>query len=265
MNVSPLITIEDLQKSYTSSKYAQETATYFKRTLPLFPSADLAEIAADLMTDGHIAVRNYYNSKKYSYVGFFSDDVLDLKRFNSKIKKLFNIKGTIKEWGFRQNGRSKGCIIVDARLARLLKLCQIPAGDKVTQKYKIPDWVSGGSREIKRAFLRRSFTCEGSISREKSGRWDIRYTMYKLEPLSSNTISYLNSLRKLLKEFNIKTYKPSVNQRYVRPKDKQKVVGFVLRIRDKQSLITYMNEIGFDIGEKKKKLLALSNQSEGRY
>ena len=191
MDVSPLITIDNLQKSYTSNKYAQELAVYFNKILPLFPSADLAEIAADLMTDGHIAVRDYYNSRKYSYVGFFSDDTSDLERFNSKIKKIFNIEGTIKEWGFRQNGRSKGCIVVDARLARLLELCQIPAGDKVAQRYNVPSWVVKGDIEIKRAFLRRSFTCEGSISREKSGRWDIRYTMYKLETLSPNTISYL--------------------------------------------------------------------------
>ena len=260
MNVSPLVTLEKLTKSYKSKKYAEESISYFKDILPIFPSTGLAEIAADLLTDGHIAVRKYYNSKKYAYVGFFSEDAAELDRFNSQVKKLFKTEGTIKEWGFRENGRSKGCIVVDARLARLLECCGIPVGDKVSQRYPVPSWVMHGDKEIKRAFLRRSFTCEGSISREKSGRWDIRYTMYKLEKLSANTINYLELLRKLLREFNIKTYNPSLNQVYVRAKDKQKVLGFVLRIRDKQSLITYMNEIGFDTDDKKKKLSVLSNQ-----
>jgi len=260
MNVSPLVTIEDLQKSYKSEKYASESTAYFKKILPLFPSPDLAAIAADLMTDGHIAVRKYYNSKKYAYVGFFSDDISELERFNSRIKKVFKTKGTIKEWGFRKNGRSKGCIITDARLARLLECCGIPAGDKVQQMYKIPLWVVDGDKEIKRAFLRRSFTCEGSISQEKSGRWGISYTMYKFQSLAPNTISYLECLRKLLRGFGIKTYAPYVNQKYVRTKDEQKITGFVLRMRDKQSLITYTNEIGFDTEVKKSKLSALSNQ-----
>lgn len=264
MNVSPLITIEELKKNYKSSKYALESIAYFKEILPLFPTADLAAIAADLMTDGHIAVRNYYKSKKYSYVSFFSDDVSELKRFKARIKKIFKLNGNIREWGYRENGRSKGCIIADARLARLLECCKIPGGDKVSQKYGIPRWVMTGEKEIKRSFLRRSFTCEGSISRGNDGRWDIRYTMYKFQKLSSNTISYLKSLRKLLKEFNIKTYEPSLNQEYIRAKDMQKVSGFVLRIRHKQSLIAYMNEIGFDTDEKKKKLSVLSSQLVGR-
>jgi len=260
MNVSPLITVEDLQKSYKSDKYASESAAYFKKILPLFPSSNLAAIAADLMTDGHIAMRKYYNSRKYAYIGFFSDDISELERFNSRIKKVFKIEGTIKEWGFRKNGRSKGCIITDSRLARLLELCGIPVGDKVIKKYKIPVWVVKGDKEIKRAFLRRSFTCEGSITREKSGRWGISYTMYKLQSLAPNTISYLEGLRKLLRGFGIKTYAPYVNQKYVRTKDEQKITGFILRMRDKQSLITYTNEIGFDTEVKKSKLSALSNQ-----
>ncbi|MFA6328723.1 MAG: LAGLIDADG family homing endonuclease [Candidatus Micrarchaeia archaeon] len=260
MNVSPLVSINDLQKAYKSEKYASESAAYFKKILPIFPSPDLAAIAADLMTDGHIAVRKYYNSKKYAYVGFFSDDISELERFNSRLKRVFKIEGAIKEWGFRKNGRSKGCIISNARLARLLVLCKIPAGDKVQQRYKIPSWVVGGSKEIQRAFLRRSFTCEGSISREKGGRWGISYTMYKFRSLAPNTISYLESIRKLLRGFGIKTYVPYVNQKYVRTKDKQEVVGFVLRMRDKQSLITYTNEIGFDTEVKQSKLSALSNQ-----
>ena len=88
--------------------------------------------------------------------------------------------------------------------------------------------------------------------------------MYKLDGLAPNTVAYLNSLRKLLKGFGISTYEPSLNQRYVRPKDKQGVSGFVLRIRQKQSLIAYMNEIGFDTDDKKKRLSALSSQLVGR-
>ena len=103
MNVSPLVCIEDLKKSYKSYKYALASADYFRYILPVFPSADLAAIAADLMTDGHIAVRNYYQSKKYSYVCFFSDNYAELERFNLRIKKIFKINGKLREWGHRKN------------------------------------------------------------------------------------------------------------------------------------------------------------------
>lgn len=265
MNVSLLVCADDLKESYKAGKYADASAAYFKKILPLFPTVELAEIAADLMTDGHIAVRNYYNSKKYSYVGFFSDDLLELERFQFRIKKIFRMEGNIREWGVRKNGRSKGCIIADARLCRLLELCGIPAGDKVMQKYGVPRWVMTGDREIKRAFLRRSFTCEGSISMEKNGRWDIRYSAYKHEDLAPNARRYMESLRKLLREFGIKTYELSLSKAYLRQKDKRRIMGFVLRIRDKQSLINYAREIRFDTDSKIRKLSAMSSQLTGRY
>jgi len=265
MNVSPLVCTDDLKESYKSGKYADASAAYFKKTLPLFPTVELAEIAADLMTDGHIAIRDYYKSKKYSYVGFFSDDLLELERFQFRIKKIFGMDGNIREWGIRKNGRSKGCIIADARLCRLLELCGIPAGDKVTQKYRVPRWIMAGDRKIKRAFLRRSFTCEGSISMEKSGRWDVRYSLYKQESMSANAVRYMESLRKLLRGFDIKTYRISLSKEYLRHKDKRKIVGFVLRIRDKQSLINYAREIRFDTDNKISKLYVMSSHLTGRY
>lgn len=260
MNVISVVSAKDLRESYFSNKYANETMHYFKRLLPLKSTVTLAEIVADLMTDGHIAARKYYNAKKYSYIGFFSDDETELIRFNQRINKIFNLNGQIKKWGIRKLGSSTGCIVVNARLARLLELCGVPSWDKTKKRYKIPGWIINGEKRMKQAFIKRSFTCEGSIDRERNGRWEIRYTMYKLQKLSPNTISYLNSIRKILKEFDIKTYNPGINQRYVRKKDGETILGFVLRIRDKKSLINYAKYIGFYTKNKREKLKTMLNQ-----
>lgn len=228
--------------------------------LPIRPTVELAEIAADLLTDGHIAVRRCYNSNKYAYVGFFSDDYPELERFNLRIKKLFGKEGSIKEWGYRTNGRSRGCIVIDARLARLLECCGIPAGDKITKGYTVPQWIFEGNRPVKGAFLRRSFTCEGSIDMEKNGRWEIRYSMHKQKELLANARDYLETLRELLREFGIESHNITMNKRYKREKDGKTVVGLMIRIRDKQSLINYATLIGFDSEKKKQRLTKMLNQ-----
>ncbi|MBS3068983.1 hypothetical protein J4441_01320 [Candidatus Micrarchaeota archaeon] len=69
MNVSPLVCTDDLKKSYKTGRYADESVAYFKKTLPLLPTVELAETAADLMTDGHIAVRDYYKSSLFAPEG----------------------------------------------------------------------------------------------------------------------------------------------------------------------------------------------------
>lgn len=254
MNNRLCINANDIRRSYKSKKYAEECIDYFSELLPITQSSDLAGIVANLLTDGHIAAKPIYKSKKYDYIGFFSDDITDLKSFNDTLERIFNIRGKIRKWGKRYNSSSTGCIIPNARLASVLEHCGVPVGDKVITEYCIPEWIRFGSIPIKRTFLRRSFTCEGSINYDSScRRWEIRYAMHKEKTLLPSAIEYLEQLRDMLKHFGIETSKPYIASDYCRSKDKKNILGLAIKIIRKDSIKNF-HKIGFDLAKKSKRL-----------
>ena len=78
--------------------------------------------------------------------------------------------------------------------------------------------------------------------------------MYKQEPLSDNTIDFLNTIRDMLFQFGVTTSKPYITDTYTRTKDNQKMVGYVIKIRRKDSIISFHKNIGFEIPYKQKRL-----------
>lgn len=105
------------------------------------------------------------------------------------------------------------------------------------------------------AFLRGSFSCDGTIFFEKeSNRWRIKIVMYKQEKLLPDLHKYLESLRQMLrKTFDISTTKPSSSQKYVRMKDGKPMAGLCFYIKA-ASIPKFAKEIGFNITYKNLKL-----------
>jgi intein/homing endonuclease len=155
-----LVSEADLLNTYKIKKVGKENIKRYSNLLPLYHSVELAEIVADLFTDGFMDIRKRKFSNYYSYIAYFSEEINELERFNSNLFKLFNIKGEIKNWGVRDNGSSLGVIVLNSFLTRLLYCCGVPGGDKVIQSYLLPDWIYNSNLEIKRAFLRRIYSCE---------------------------------------------------------------------------------------------------------
>lgn len=256
-----VVTKEDFINSYKYHVFAEYALERYEFWFPVLPSIKLAEIAADLMTDGHIETRIVQKHLHYDYTSFFSKNNLELERFNKNVYDLFNVKGEIKKWGIRKNGSSTGCIIYNAALSRVLRLCGVPTGSKVNSPYLIPTWIMTSGKDIKSAFLRRSFTCEGCITRSNC-RWEIKYSMSKSVDYYKNGVSYLNMLRDILKkDFGIETSNIHIIERSER-KDGAETVCLRFRIMP-QSFYDFARKINFDLEYKKERLNLLLNGPDG--
>ncbi|MBI2667572.1 hypothetical protein HYX17_02260 [Candidatus Woesearchaeota archaeon] len=251
-----LINKKQFFQTYKSINYANRSWDNYSYLFPIKPSQELAEITADLLTDGAMDIRPRLKSMKYNYIAFFSKHNDELIRFNKNLYKLFKVKGRLtKKWGVNHYGKSQGCIVVNSTITRIMNLCGVPFGRKTNISYDIPKWISKGNLDIQRAFLRRSFTCEGSISYDKnSKRWEIRYPMYKLANLSDSNKKYLNSLKGMLSNFNINASNNWIKESYIRKIDRKLVEGYYFRISEKESMGRFCKNINFDLEYKQKRL-----------
>ncbi|NUN11840.1 hypothetical protein HUU53_04325 [Candidatus Micrarchaeota archaeon] len=250
-----LVTKQDFTNTYSLSAFADKSINKYSNWFPVYASPNLSSIIGCLITDGHLQTRKIEKHTKYDYLGFFSDNKQELEMFNTKINSIFGVKGKITKWGIRYNGKSTGIIISNAALLRVLILCGCPSGEKVSKKFEVPSWILKGNKEIQSAFLRSSFSCDGTVFVEKeSKRCRIRMIMYKQKKLSNDLRNYLNSLRKMLKEaFNIDTNNLSYGGKYTRNKDNEQMIGMYFEINPK-SISLFAKEIGFDINYKNSKL-----------
>lgn len=259
--MKPIVTKKEFFSTYNSTTFANKTWQKYNHLFPIYPSTELAEIVASLLTDGIMDIRKRYHSKYFGYIGFYSKNEIELKRINNQVNKLFGIQGQIREWGTGRFGECKGLIIIKAVLTRILFLCGVAPKNKVAIEYGVPKWIKKSNKQIKSAFLKRSFSCEGSISYNKNRKkWEISYGMFKSKKLTNNCLNYLNDLRDILKkEFNINSniYK---KQEYIRKKDNLEIIGWNLRIDKIKDTINYGKHIGFDIEYKQQRLLKAINQ-----
>jgi intein/homing endonuclease len=212
----------------------------------------LAGIVADLISDGHLEIRNIGARKKYDYIGFFSSDEGRLKNFNERIFKISGIRGSIREWGIRKYGKSKACIISNSKLVKALNEKGAPYGDKVSKPFKLPDWIKYGNEEIQSSFIKRLVDCDGSIGYDKNTkRWEIRLTLHKLSEFENDGREFLENIRYMLKNFDIESTEVFVNRKYIRPKDNKLVLSLTFKIFKKNSILNYNKFIGFDSEYKK--------------
>ena len=258
-----IVSGNQLANTYKSSYYRNLSLKKYKSLLPLKLSPSLVRIFASLITDGFMDIRPQGNTTKYSYIGYFSKYQTELVKFNKSFYNLFQVKGTIRDWGVREYGESMGCIINNSVLTRLLHLAGVPGGDKTIQTYSIPSYILHASPSLKSLFLKRIFSCEGSINGDDG--WRIRYSMSKTQNLSYNTLEFLNQLQKMLGEFEIKTTGPYLGETYRRDKDHALMEIYVIQIRRKESISNFEKYIGFDIPYKQQKQNLYCKQGNSEY
>lgn len=202
-------------QTYKSHYYTEKANIKYNNIFPLKLQPSLVYVVGSLMTDGFIDIRPYYKTLKYSYIGYFSKYTNQLEIFHKNFYNLFQIKGEIKNWGVRAFGKSKGYIVNSSIPSRILSLCGVPGGDKTVHLYCLPKWILTSDQLYKKLFLRRIFSCEGSIEKDS---FAIRYSMFKLDSLSYSTINFLNDIRSILLSFDVITTKPYIAQQYIRKK-----------------------------------------------
>lgn len=241
-----ILTYEKFIRSYNIKEKQKQLV---KQWFPLYPSAELAEIAAALMTDGHIDWRDGRPSKLILY----SDYRNECKWFLDKIYELFQVRGKIVRYssmtGFSKSHSYKS-IVYCAPLARVLISIGIPYGDKTQREYNVPDWIMNAGNEIKQSFLKVLFNFDGSISVKKSRRSTATITLSfnKQKKRVNNGKLFLLQIKKLLNEFDIAS--GSIHIRQCR-KDKYTLI---LSLTNQRSIINFYKQIGFLGREKQGRL-----------
>ncbi len=123
------------------------------------------------------------------------------------------------------------------------------------KEYQVPEWIVKGTDDIKKAFLKSSFDCEGSIHYSYNRKcWEIKYSMYKNKEMDDNLKSYLSKLKNMLLDFGIESSGIQKKEEYSRNKDGLRVLGRNIRISKKESIVNFYRKIGFDNRIKAKRL-----------
>lgn len=124
-----------------------------------------------------------------------------IQQVNGKIKKVCGKDS----WIF---------YIRDSSFCKLLYALGLPKGNKVLQKTNIPNWIKKGNKEIKKAFLNAIFEGElqkhrvvYNVKRKKIDICPISFGLSKRSDYKSNLIDFLNQIKQILYELNIKSTK----------------------------------------------------------
>ena len=196
---------------------------------------DLAKIASYLTFDGHL-----YKDLSGFYLS--SKDVKNLKEFERLIKKKFGINGKY----YLDNGgagmfKTHKFIVFNKELSKKLFELGIPKGDKCIQEFNVPKWILN-SKNLSKDYLKIAFLCEGSNKEEPGRTPRIQINTAKSEDILDSGLRFMNTLRQMLKKFDINTTKCYICGKRVRKKDNKisKDIKFRIDINDNNKFI---NEI----------------------
>lgn len=236
--------VKTYKRKIMGKKYYRSYINWF----PVKSSPILADIVGCLMGDGYLGD---------GIIQFISKNKKDVEQFESKIRDLFKIKTRIRlSSSFKSFKRTWECIILNAQLCRVLRLCGVPSGEKVSSKFQIPNWILHGNKRIQKCFLKSFFTCEGSIYFQNEKRVRIQIDQFKTKKLIANLETFMNSIRLLLKGFDIKSTN-LIKNLCTRRKDKS-TIGLKFEIygtrKTLKSIINFKKYIGFDNRKKQMKL-----------
>ena len=239
----PIVTFEDVLNVYKSKTHGIDALKPCINWFPVFATPILAGIVADLICDGHL-------QKNRWRFDFTSNSKLELKRFGRRVFDLFRVIGKIRPCSTNKFGITFNYGINCKPLSRVLYLCGVPRGCKVKKRFLIPDWIMN-DKECFREFVKRAFTCEGSV--DKSGKFII-FEMWKSEKILGNGLKFMNQIRNgLHKYFNIKASKVFIPNGFNIRKDG--IITKPLRFNIKgNSVKKFYDKIQFDNKEKQNKL-----------
>lgn len=203
-----------------------------KTKLPIFVSSKLASLVGHCLGDGHVSRERlkYVNQRKE-----LVEEVINQTRI------IFGHSGR----KFLYNGCY--CVEFPGIVGRLLGFLGVPLGRKVSQEFEIPQWIQNGSKKIKSAFLRALFDDEGSVINNSKYRF-LTISMYKQNNFIESHLKFLNQIRQMLIDLEIKPTKISFKKNW----NDTKEYGF--RIYSRKSLHNFAKNVGFTHIVKNQKL-----------
>lgn len=232
----------------------------------------IARIVGHLFGDGWSCV-----GKNGTLVLGFSGRVQNLKRIQDDLKllgiKCSNIhsrKTQSRIKGVKVKGSTNSFTCSDSRLTRLLRGLGIPISKKTQQKTEVPGWIMNGPRYVKREFLSSLFGSDADCPlqiKNSRGFYCIRYTINKIEELEKNAKFFMNQIKYLLEEFNVKTTEIKTIKGNIR-KDKTKTIKIMLRLSNStENLIAFFEKVSYVycIQKERKAAQALNYLLEKKY
>ncbi len=188
-----LLTLHDFEESEINSNISEIKKKLcgkpIRLILPIFASAELAELVGHTFGDGHIS--------KFGRFVYVNTSQALIERVIYLTRKVFD---NSVYFDYRERKDGSMSIHYPSALGELLAVCGCIKGNKVKQDFDIPGWIKQGSKEVKSAFIRAIFDDEGTISQIR-----IAINMAKLDYLDWSLRNFFNSLIKLLNDLNVRT------------------------------------------------------------
>ena len=144
----------------------------------------LAGLIGDLTTDGHV---QGYDKLRFDFTAADKDE---LKRFENRLKKLFDVEGKIRENTTNPHSQSFNYGVNSKPLTRVLIECGAPTGSKVKTRFNVPEWILKEKKYFT-AYIERAFTNDGSAF---SGNPRITFELRKEESISENLRNYMETI-----------------------------------------------------------------------
>src|SRR3989344_2565483 len=157
-----LVSKEDIKQFYITERGFNSMLKKYAYLFPIKGSKELAGLVADIMGDG-----NLQGYPKWRF------------DFCSKSKETLNIFGVSYLYGVNCK-----------RLSKSLYYIGVPSGEKVTQGFKIPNWILE-DKEYFREFISRLFICEGSVDYSAPS---VKLGMSKIIPLLNDGFYFFNQI-----------------------------------------------------------------------
>ncbi|MEI8349805.1 MAG: RtcB family protein [Candidatus Omnitrophota bacterium] len=166
-----------------------------------------------------------------NFIGKKGDGII---HFSGKPEDLENVRKDIEKIGYTpspihyqksklaitgKNYDSYSFVVNASSLVVLLETLGVPRGTKVTQSYRVPEWILKSPLWQKRLFLASLFGCELRMPHRRLGRRGYFnapvFPMAKSEELIKNGKEFLNDLERLLKEFGVRTIGINMRRRHI--------------------------------------------------
>ncbi|VVC04199.1 Replication factor C small subunit [Candidatus Bilamarchaeum dharawalense] len=236
-----LLKFEQIASAY-NNKPKQLAAC--KNWFPIFPSKELAEVIAALITDGHIDFSWRDGAPKLSKLLLYSNSRSECEWFLDKVYSLFGIRGKVVRYlsktGFSKRHSYKA-LIQSSMLAKSFVLLGVPSGDKTKTEYYIPEWIVSGSPEIRAAFLRILFNFDGCVSlrSRRPSAIELNYCMNKRKDHIHNGVMFMLQIKNLLLHFGVKAGKLHIRHH------KTDKFTLLLFVTNNNSVLNFYKYVGF--------------------
>ncbi len=241
-----LIGLEDLKREFDVT--CVDDFAYLKRgrhtakvKLPMKATPELASLFAHALGDGHIKK----NKVQFCYVNKSKELIEHVK---SCVEQTFGIAPTI---NFSEKYQLY-FVYSPTIVARVLIMLGVPVSRKTIQEIMLPDWITKGSQEIKRAFIRALFDDEGWVGTTQ-GSFAIGFGQNKRRDLIGTHRKYLEQIRCIIQEIGIQT------SEIFRISEKEDFIQLGFKIIGRDNIKKFLDEIGFNHKLKQEKLLHIIN------